>query len=139
MRIFLDSSAIIYSFEFPDSNSALIFDLALDKNVDAIISPRVLMDVKRYFREIKGKYYASLLDFILKSSFIIATVESIAGEMKRLEGRIKKKDLEQAAVVKKLNIPYLVALDRDFKAISEYRTPKAFVQLYGLKARKTEY
>jgi len=43
------------------------------------------------------------------------------------------------AVVKKLKIPYLVALDRDFKIISEYRTPKEFIQLYGLKAKKTDY
>ncbi|MBI2558230.1 PIN domain-containing protein [Candidatus Woesearchaeota archaeon] len=139
MKIFLDSSAIIFAFEIPESNSALVFDLVLEKKIDGVISPRVLMEVRKYFKEIRGKDFASLMDFILKSNFIIAANEGITGEMKKLEGKIKMKDAEQAAIVRKLNIPYLVAFDRDFKAISEYRTPKAFVQLYGLKPKRTEY
>ena len=139
MKIFLDSSTIIYAFEFPDSNSALIFDLVLGKNVDGIISPRVLMEVRKYFKERRGKDFASLIDFILKSNFVMATIEDLTGEMKKFEGKIKMKDAEQAAIVRKLNIPYLIAFDRDFKVIREYRTPKDFVQMYGLKARKMEY
>ncbi|GEM_PF-2872980 len=83
MKVFLDSSAIISALEFPDSNSALTFDLAFENKIDAVISPRVLAEVKKYFRETRGKDYASLIEFILNSNFIISTIE-ISNEIKNL-------------------------------------------------------
>jgi hypothetical protein len=59
--------------------------------------------------------------------------------MHKLKGTIKEKDLEQLAVVRKYSIKYLVAYDKDFKNIEEYRTPKEFIKIFGLKTTESEY
>jgi hypothetical protein len=39
--------------------------------------------------------------------------------MNQYRGKIKEKDLEQLAVVKKLGLKYLVSYDRDFASFQE--------------------
>ena len=59
--------------------------------------------------------------------------------MGELKGRIKDKDLEQLAVVKKYGIKYLIAYDRDFENFEEYVTPKKFLQIVGEKYFETDF
>ena len=46
MRAFLDSSIIIIGFVVEKSNSAKILDLLFENKIDAIISEKVLKEVK---------------------------------------------------------------------------------------------
>ena len=50
--------------------------------------------------------------------------------MKKYRGKIKEKDLEQLAVVKKFGINFLVSFDKDFKKFKEYKTPKIFYVVF---------
>lgn len=59
--------------------------------------------------------------------------------MNRYRDKIKDKDLEQLAVVKKLGVKYLVAYDRDFEPFEEYVTPKKFVEALSLDALESEF
>ena len=59
--------------------------------------------------------------------------------MHELKGKIKEKDLEQLAVVRKYHIKYLISYDRDFRNIDEYKTPREFIRILGLNAAESEY
>ena len=57
----------------------------------------------------------------------------------KYRGLIKEKDLEQRVVVKEFGIKYLVAYDRHFEGIEEYRTSREFVLATELEAFESEY
>jgi hypothetical protein len=59
--------------------------------------------------------------------------------MTRYKGRIKEKDLEQLAVVKKLGLRFLIAYDRDFEPFEEYVTPKKFLKSLDLETAEEEF
>ena len=59
--------------------------------------------------------------------------------MDKYRDLIKEKDLEQVTVVREFGIKYLISYDRDFKGIEEYKTPREFVLLMGLKGFEGEY
>ena len=59
--------------------------------------------------------------------------------MAELKGKIKEKDLEQLAVVRKLNLKDLVGYDRDFEKFPEYNTPKQFILKLNLETYETDY
>jgi len=59
--------------------------------------------------------------------------------MNQYRGKIKEKDLEQLAVVKKLGLKYLVSYDRDFASFQEYKTPKKFIETLNLSVFEEEY
>ena len=52
---------------------------------------------------------------------------------------INEKDLEQATAVRELGIKYLVSYDKHFESLEEYRTPKQFAQLLGLRTNPSNY
>jgi len=49
-------------------------------------------------------------------------------EIHRYQDKIKDKDLEQLAVVKKLGLKYLISYDRDLELFEEYKTPRKFIE-----------
>jgi predicted nucleic acid-binding protein len=139
MIVFLDSSTIIYGLEFENSNSAMILDLLIEKQIQAYINEKVIAEVKNYFRARKGRNYAYLIEIFLKRNCIVTKNSDLIDHMKLMKGEIKRKDLEHIATVRFKNIQWLVAFDEDFKGFTEYITPKDFVKKMGLKSKSTEY
>jgi len=130
----------IYAFEFPGSNSKKIVDLLNQNKFEAIISERVIKEVTTYFQKYYSKDLASGFRNYLLLSCTVIPASYVQEEMSRYRGKIKEKDLEQLAVVKKLGFKkYLLSYDRDFETFEEYRTPKEFIQILNLEALKEEF
>jgi putative PIN family toxin of toxin-antitoxin system len=139
LRLFLDTNVFIYAFEFPKSNSRKIIELVNQNKIEGIISERVIQEVITYFQKYYSKDLAGAFrNYLLLSCAVIPTFH-VREEMNRYRGKIKEKDLEQLAVVKKLGLKYLVSYDRDFEAFEEYRTPKKFIETLNLEASKDDY
>ncbi len=139
MRTFLDSSAIIIGLVIEKSNSAKILDLLFENKIDAVISERVLEEVKKYFKEKKGRNYAYLIELLLKKNCKVVYNYEVREIMINLKGKIKEKDLEQLAVVRKFNLKHLIGYDRDFEKFDEYITPRQFIQKLNLETYETGY
>ena len=138
-KIFLDSTVFIYSFERPNSNSRKIIWLLNENRITAITSTRVIKEVTKYFENFYDIGLARKFRKCIISSCIMIPESIVSDFMRKLKGTIKEKDLEQLAVVRKYNIKYLISYDRDFKNIEEYKTPKEFIKLFGLKAADSEF
>ncbi|MBI2136052.1 type II toxin-antitoxin system VapC family toxin [Candidatus Woesearchaeota archaeon] len=138
-KVFLDSNIFIYGFEYEKSNSALVIKAINDDKIEPIVSERVIKEVTRYFEKFHSLELArKIRRYILETCTVISGSFVIA-EIERLRNSIKEKDAEQVAVVKKLGIKYLIALDRDFEPFDEYIIPKDFIAILGNKAFSTEY
>jgi len=138
-RVFLDSNVFVYAFEFRDSNSAMIIDMLNDGEIEAFVSGRVLKEVTGYFRRFHGRKLSGLFRNYLIQSCTIVLGEELRSAMKRLEGSIKDKDLEQLAAVKALGLRHLVSFDRHFEPFEEYSTPRRLIESLGMKPRKSEF
>ena len=139
MQAFLDSSCIILGLEFRGSNSARILDLVLEGKIEAFVSERVITEVREYFRRRRSRHYAFLVESLIRKNSIVLYRNELLEEMEKWKGRIKKKDLEQIAAVKKLGLEHLVGYDRDFKTFPEYKTPRQFILLIKPAPARTEY
>ena len=138
-KAFLDSNIFVYAFEFEDSNSSIIIDLLNNGEIEAFVSGRVLHEVSGYFRRFHGRKLSNLFRNYILQSCTMVLKEELKSTMKRLEGCIKEKDLEQLAAVKALGLRHLVSLDRHFEPFEEYTTPRQFVESLGMKPRKSEF
>lgn len=138
-RVFLDTNVFIYAFEFPQSNSGMIIELLNQAEIEAVISERVLLEVQTYFRRYYSKDLAGAFRHYLLLSCTVIPPSYVREAMNRYRDKIKDKDLEQLAVVKKLGLKYLVAYDRDFAPFEEYVTPRGFVEALNLDALKSEF
>ena len=93
------------------------------------------------FCEIESVYF-SLIHHHSRYLFETCTIvfsEEVENKLNKYRGLIKEKDLEQLVVVKEFGIKYLIAYDRHFEGIEEYRTPREFVLAMGLEAFGSEY
>lgn len=138
-RVFLDTNLFIYAFEFPRSNSKKIVDLLNQNKFEAIISERVIKEVTTYFQKYYSKDLASGFRNYLLLGCTVIPASYVQEEMSRYRGKIKEKDLEQLAVVKKLGLKYLVSYDRDFESFEEYKTPKKFIETLNLSVFEEEF
>jgi predicted nucleic acid-binding protein len=138
-RVFLDTNVFIYAFEFPQSNSGMIIELLNQAEIEAVISEQVLLEVQTYFRRYYSKDLAGAFRNYLLLSCTVIPSSYVREAMKRYRNKIKDKDLEQLAVVKKLGLKYLVAYDRDFEPFEEHVTPKGFVEALYLDAFESEF
>jgi len=137
--VFLDSSIFIWGYNRPESNSAKILNLMNEGKIKAVISERVIDEIRRYFLNYYNKdVWSEVLRYVTTTAIIVLRDE-ISEEIKRWKGEIKDKDLEHLATVKYLGLRYLIAYDRDFDDIDEYITPKQFIKKLGLKESDTEY
>lgn len=137
--IFLDANVFIWAYNRPNSNSAKILDLMDEGKLSVIISEKVLEEVKEYFlRYYDEKVWFSVFNHIITSTEIIKRDE-IEVEISKWRGKIKDKDLENLATVKHLGLKYLVALDEHYQGFEEYKTPKEFIKLLGMKHSDTEH
>jgi len=125
MKVYIDSSAVIYAFEFKESNSRKILDLIICGEIEAYINQKVISEVKKFFMRNHGESVWVAVKTILSRNFKLIPEASYSAEKYR--GRIKDKDLEHLAAFKEMKLDHLIAYDRDFKEISGYVTPKNFL------------
>ncbi|MBI2144258.1 PIN domain-containing protein [Candidatus Woesearchaeota archaeon] len=138
MRVFLDTNVFIYAFEFPGSNSAKIIGLLNEGELEAFITPQVLKEVVRYFRNLHNKELADeFRHYLLEVCNIVHEFE-IEGEMQKNRGKIKDSDLQQIAAAKHLQLK-LVSYDKDFENFEEYILPREFVKSLGKAQSNTKF
>jgi len=125
MKVYIDSSTVIYAFEFKESNSRKILDLIIRREIEAYINQKVINEVKRFFIRNHGESIWVAVKTILSRHFELISEASYSAEKYR--GMIKDKDLEHLAAFKDLKLDLLIAYDRDYKEISGYVTPKNFL------------
>lgn len=137
--IFVDSSVFIWAYNRPKSNSAKILELMDEGELSVTISERVLEELKTYFlRYYSERVWFSVFKHVVSCVEVVKRDE-ISEEISKWKGKIKGKDIEHLATVKHLGLKYLVAVDDDFKNFEEYKTPRQFIQLMGLKPSESEY
>src|SRR3970282_2869068 len=102
MKIYLDSSAIIYAFEFKDSSSRKILDLIIRGEFEAYITQKVIKETKTFFVRNRGEKVWAAVRTVLTRHFKLIKVASYSIEKYR--GMIKDKDLEHLAAFKDLNL-----------------------------------
>ncbi len=124
--MYIDSSTVIYAFEFKESNSRKILDLIFRAEIEAYITQKVINEVKKFFIRNRGEIVWNAVRTILIRHFKLINNTSYSTEKYR--GMIKEKDLEHLAAFKDLKLDMLIAYDRDFKEISGYTTPKDFLK-----------
>ncbi len=139
MRVFLDTNVFIYSFEFKNSNSSKIIDLLNKGEIEAVVSENVIKEVVKYFEKYHNIKLARLFRRYLLGSCIVIKRDLVIDKINEYRNKIKEKDLEQAAVTKKLGIKYLISYDKDFESFEEYKTPKEFLEILKTKNKDTEY
>jgi len=139
MRVFLDSSVIIFGLETENCNSAVILEALMKDKFECIINNKVLREVRKYLQRRRNKNFAFLFEALLRKKCTICPKDEYNSEMAKWEKSIKVKDLEHIATVKSLGINTLVAYDRDFEKFSEYAIPRDFVKMLGKKVFSTEY
>jgi predicted nucleic acid-binding protein len=139
VRVFLDASVIIWALERADSNSALLFQMALEGRIEAIVDEQVLAEVARFLRIRRGRSFAWLFTEQIRRVAKVVQAEECRGEMDELKTSIKRKDLIHAAAAKRARVTFLIALDDDFASIPEYRTPKQAVEALGLPPKVTDW
>ena len=125
MNAYIDSSAVIYAFEFKESNSRRILDLITQGEIEAYITQKVMSEVMKFFIKNRGEIVWGAVRTILTRHFKLIPNGSYSTEKYR--GMIKDKDLEHLAAFKDLKLDMLIAYDRDFKDVSGYITPKNFL------------
>ena len=135
----MDSTVFIYSFERPDSNSKKIILLLNGNKITAVTSTRIIKEVAKYFENFYDLELSRKFRKYTISSSIVIPELAIKDFMIRLKGKIKEKNLEQLAVVRKYHIKYLISYDKDFKNVEEYRTPKEFMKIIGLRAADSDF
>ncbi|MFH0859998.1 MAG: type II toxin-antitoxin system VapC family toxin [Candidatus Altiarchaeota archaeon] len=139
MRLFVDSSVLIYGLELRDSNSARILDLIHLEKLQGVVNDKVIQEVREYFRRRRGRQYAFLIEAIIRENYEIVPPDKIKPFVDRLRGGVKEKDLEHYATVKAEQLSDLVAYDRDFLKLAEYSTPRGFLKKIGMECQDTEY
>ena len=138
-RVFLDTNVFIYGFEFSDSNSAKIISLLNKGEIEAVVSERVLKEIIKYFEKFYSSELAKKFRRYILQTCILIMQEEIKEQMNELKGKIKDKDLEQLATVRKYGLKFLVSYDRDFEAFEEYVTPKKFLEKIGKENVESEF
>ncbi len=138
-RVFIDTTAFIYSFEFAKSNSAKIIELLNKGAIEVTISERVVKEITRYFEKFYGIALARKFRRFLFDNCKIISAQDIENKMHELKGKIKDKDLEQLAAVRQYGIKYLIAYDRDFENFEEYITPKRFLEIIGEEFSESDF
>ena len=139
IRVFLDTNVFIYSFEFPNSNSAKIIELLNKGNIEAITSEKVLKEVTEYFKKFYSIELARKFRRYLLDTCTVVIKQEVLEQINELKGKIKEKDLEQLETTKKFGIKFLISYDRDFESCEEYATPKKFLEKLKIKANDSEF
>ena len=140
-RAYLDSNVFIYGL-LEECNSRLILFLAQLGEFEVVVSELVLEEVERFFRENFSREAGYLAKrFVQSIASLIVNRQDMSKEIQKLRGKIREKDVENVAAVRRNKIPHLVSYDEDYRkaGVGEYLTPKAFVKLSGMDPYDMEY
>ena len=138
-RALLDTNVFIHAYELPQSNSNLIINALNQDLFEAIITESTLKEVYRYFRKHHSKKPADTLRVYMFVTCKTIFSHQLKEHLTKYASLINEKDLEQATAVRELGIKYLVSYDKHFESLEEYRIPKQFAQLLGLRTKPSNY
>jgi predicted nucleic acid-binding protein len=139
IRVLLNTNVFIYAFEIPQSNSRLVVD-ALNRGLfEAVITESVFKEAYRYFRKYYSKKVADDFRVYLSTTCSVVFSYQLCGCSAKYAQLINREDLEPLVAVREFGIKYLVSYDKHFEGVEEYRTPRQFVELLGLRARRMDY
>lgn len=77
--------------------------------------------------------------FLLSLCTLLPRGPGFREEVEKARGLVPEKDLEVLAGVRVMQADRLIAYDRHFEELAEYRTPKKIVDELGLRPYPTEY
>ncbi len=137
-QVFLDTNVFIYAFEYPGSNSAKIISMVNEGDLEAFITPQVLEEAVRYFRNLHNKELANEFRYYLLEVCNIVYEPEIDEEMQKNKGKVKSADLQQIAAAKHLQLK-LISYDDDFKNFEECAVPQEFIKSLGKKHSSTKF
>jgi hypothetical protein len=105
-----------------------------------VLPQLVLEEMSTVLERIYGRRTAfAARTFILRIGTLFPRDERLRIESERLRGRVAEKDLEIVAAVRISNASRLVAYDRHFNKLDEYRTPRQMVEEFGVQPYPIEY
>lgn len=124
----LDTNVFIFSIEHPESNSNIIVEMAVDGEVEVVISEEIRLELIEYLRSEYGKDAAYHADSFLKTlPAEVIEQKRIINHLSEFKGKIKE---------------YIVTYDRDFKRTKTtipVLTPREFVEKLGIEAFDSDY
>jgi putative PIN family toxin of toxin-antitoxin system len=142
-RALLDTNVFIFSIENPKSNSNIIIEMAVDGEVEVVISEEIRLELIEYLKSEYGKDAAYHADLFLKTlPAEVIEQKHIRNPLRELRGRIKEKDLPHLAAAEISKVEYIVSYDRDFKRAKTgipVLTPREFIEKLGIKPFDSEY
>jgi predicted nucleic acid-binding protein len=143
-RVLLDTNVFIFSIKHPRSNSNIIVDMALDGDVEVVISEEIRLELIEYLRSEHGRDAAYHAEGFLRGipDLEIVGPEEMKGHIKKLKGRIKDKDLPHLAAAEVSRVEAIVSYDRDFKKAKTkipVFSPREFVKELGIEPFEIEY
>ncbi|MBI5253814.1 MAG: PIN domain-containing protein [Euryarchaeota archaeon] len=143
-RVLLDTNVFIFSIEHPKSNSNIIIEMAIDGEIEVVISAEIRLEFIEYLKSEHGKDAAYHADMFLKSLPNIEIVEQrrIKSHINKLRGKIKEKDLPHLASAEISRVECVVSYDRDFKKAKTripVLTPKEFIEKLGIEPFESGY
>jgi predicted nucleic acid-binding protein len=139
VRALLDTNVFIYAYEIPESNSNLIIDVLNRGLFEAVITESTFKEIYRYFRKYYSKKLADAFRIYLFTACKLIFSYQLEEHSAKYVTLVNEKDLEQVVAVREFGIKYLVSYDRHFEGLDEYRTPKQFAELLGLRAHMVNY
>jgi len=132
-KISLDTNVLIFSIEYPLSNSAIIIEKIIDGGIDVIISEETKLEFINYLKSEYGKDARYHAELFLKNlpNLKIVKKEAIKKHINKFRGKIHDKDLPHLTAAEIERVDCIVSYDRDFKeAKTEIKvlTPREFVE-----------
>ena len=139
IRALLDTNVFIYAYEIPESNSNLIINALNNGLFEALITESTIKEVYRYFRKHYSKKLADAFRIYLFAVCKLIFSYQLKEHTAKYLNLVNERDLEQVIAVKEFGIKYLVSYDKHFESLDEYRTPRQFAELLGLRAYLVNY
>lgn len=136
LRAYLDTNVFVYGL-LEDCNSSSILSMAEAGDLEVVVSKLVVEEVQTVFKRLAGReagFYA--MRYVGTLAAKIVKREEMKSEIMENRGKIKDKDVENVAAVRHENLEFLVAYDRDYEGVSEYITPKDFIERLGIGIRE---
>ncbi len=123
------------------SNSRLVLDAARARVFSRIGVPELVMEETcNVMERIYGRRVVfPTRTFLLRLCTPIPRSPRLREEMEKTKGIVPQKDLEVLAAARVMQADRLIAYDRHFQELAEYRTPKRMVEELGLRPYPTEY
>ena len=143
-KILLDTNVFIFSIEHPRSNSNIIIEMAVDGEIEIVISEEIKLELLEYLKREYGKDAAYKGRLLLESLPQINVVrqKQLKAHYKEFKGRINDKALPHLIAAELSKVESIVTYDRDFKnaqtKIPVY-TPKEYIKRIEIEPFESEY